>query len=88
MSKITNGAPLSQGSRQIQTIGELNFHSSNPCYDKVGGATITGGTATYTQGDPEGQFITITGVSIAEGNFPAGTPMNNYLIQDINLTAC
>lgn len=87
-SKITNGAPLSQGSRQIQTVGELNFHSSNPCYDKVGGATVTGGTATYTQGDPDGQFITITGNSVSVSPIPAGTPMNNYLIQDIGLTPC
>lgn len=87
-SKITNGASLSQGSRQILTVGELNFHLQYSCYDNIGSVNIVGGTATYTEDNlSQEAFITINGVSYATGAFQ-GASMQNYYIQGAGLSAC
>ena len=86
-AKITNNARKDQGSRQIQIVAQLTFNSQYECYDTVGSAVINGGTATYIQGDPEGEFILIQEASIPEGAF-SGATAQNYYIQDVNLTAC
>lgn len=90
-SKITGDAALNSGTRNIQGVAELQFHSPwvSDCYYSIGSVGIAGGRATYVpcgQGcSPVAEWINISGVSFASTAFPPHPAKNFYIVGP---TAC